>query len=139
MLFRSAVIEGMVRFPSARVGNEMRLRGTRITVSSGPALFAAGVSIAREFVLDGSFSTCGGIVLDRAEIDGTLDLTGSRIKSAALGRAGAAPKKTHDEMLSARYDAVALSLVDARLDRLVMPETAEDRSQGIIDLSRARR
>jgi hypothetical protein len=132
-----ATIEGLVRFPSARVGNEMRLRGTRITVWSGPALFAAGVSIAREFVLDGGFSTCGGIVLDRAEIDGTLDLTGSRIKSAALGRAGAAPKKTHDEMLSARYDAVALSLVDARLDRLLMPETAEDRSQGIIDLSRA--
>jgi hypothetical protein len=133
-----AVIAGMVRFPSACVGNEMRLRGTRIVVSSGPALFAAGVTIAREFVLDGGFSTQGGIVLDRAEIDGTLDLTGSRIKSAALGRGGAAPQKTHDEMLSARYDAVALSLVDARLDRLVMPETAEDRSQGIIDLSRAR-
>jgi hypothetical protein len=132
-----ATIEGLVRFPSARLGNEMRLRGTRITVSSGPAVFAAGVSIAREFVLDGGFSTQGGIVLDRAEIDGTLDLTGSRIKSAALGRGGAAPQKTHDEMLSARYDAVALSLVDARLDRLVMPETADDRSQGIIDLSRA--
>src|SRR5262245_13901338 len=132
-----ATIEGLVRFPSAHLGNEMRLRGTRITVSSGPALFAAGVSIAREFVLDGGFSTHGGIVLDRAEIDGTLDLTGSRIKSAALGRAGAAAPKTHDEMLSTRYDAVALSLVDARLDRLVMPETAEDRSQGIIDLSRA--
>jgi hypothetical protein len=132
-----ATIDGLVRFPSARLGNEMRLRGTRIAVSSGPAVFAAGVSIAREFVLDGGFNTQGGIVLDRAEIDGTLDLTGSRIKSAALGRAGAAAPKTHDEMLSARYDAVALSLVDARLDRLVMPETAEDRSQGIIDLSRA--
>src|SRR5262245_24205017 len=132
-----ATIEGLVRFPSARVGNEMRLRGTRITVSSGPALFAAGVTIAREFVLDGGFSSSGGVVLDRAEIDGTLDLTASRIRSAALGRAGAAPPKTHDEMLSARYDAVALSLVDARLDRLVMPDTAEDRSQGVIDLSRA--
>jgi hypothetical protein len=133
-----ATIEGLVRFPSARLGNEMRLRGTRITVSSGPALFAAAVTIAREFVLDGGFSTQGGIVLDRAEIDGTLDLTASRIKSAVLGRAGAAATKTHDEMLSARYDTVALSLVDARLDRLVMPGTAEDRSQGIIDLSRAR-
>jgi len=132
-----ATIEGLVRFPSAHLGNEMRLRGTRIVVSSGPALFAAGVSIAREFVLDGGFSTQGGIVLDRAEIDGTLDLTSSRIKSAALGRAGAAAPKTHDEMLSARYDAIAVSLVDARLDRLVMPDTAEDRSLGIIDLSRA--
>src|SRR5215468_7439917 len=135
--FAGARIEGLVRFPSAHLGNEMRLRGTRIVVSSGPAVFAAGVSIAREFVLDGGFSTQGGIVLDRAEIDGTLDLTGSRIKSAALGRDGAAPKKTHDEMLSARYDAVALSLVDARLDRLVMPDSAEDRSLGVVDLSRA--
>jgi hypothetical protein len=132
-----ATIEGLVRFPSAHLGNEMRLRGTRITVSSGPAVFAAGVSIAREFVLDGGFSTQGGIVLDRAEIDGTLDLTGSRIKSAALGRDGAAAQKTHDAMLTARYDAIAVSLVDARLDRLVMPDTAEDRSQGVIDLSRA--
>src|SRR5215468_2940441 len=132
-----ATIDGLVRFPSARLGNEMRLRGTRIAVSSGPAVFAAGVSIAREFVLDGGFNTQGGIVLDRAEIDGTLDLTASRIKSAALGRAGAAAPKTHDEMLSARYDEIAVSLVDARLDRLVMPDTAEDRSQGIIDLSRA--
>ena len=55
-----ATIEGLVRFPSARLGNEMRLRGTRITVSSGPAVFAAGVTIAREFVLDGGFSTQGG-------------------------------------------------------------------------------
>jgi hypothetical protein len=132
-----ATIEGLVRFPSARLGNEMRLRGTRITVSSGPAVFAAGVSIAREFVLGGGFNTQGGIVLDRAEIDGTLDLTASRIKSAALGRSGAAAPKTHDEMLSARYDAIAVSLVDARIDRLVMPDTAEDRSQGIIDLARA--
>src|SRR5262245_29860805 len=132
-----ATIEGLVRFPSARLGNEMRLRGTRIAVTSGPAVFAAGVSIAREFVLDGGFSTHGGIVLDRAEIDGTLDLSGSRIKSAALGRAGAAAPKTHDEMLSAGSDAIAVSLVDARLDRLVMPDTAEDRSQGIVDLARA--
>ena len=132
-----AKIEGLVRFPSARLGNEMRLRGTRIEVANGPAVFASGVTIARELVLDGGFGSCGAIVLDRAEIDGTLELSGSRIRSAALGRAGAARGQTHDQMLTDRYDAVAISLVDARLDRLIMPETADDRPLGIVDLSRA--
>jgi hypothetical protein len=46
------------------------------------------------------------------------------IVSAALGR-GAAPRKgTHDEVLDARYDEAALSLVDARLDRLIENPTA---------------
>ncbi len=133
-----AKIQGLVRLPSARLGNEMRLRGTSITVASGPAIFASGVRIAREFVLDGGFTATGAIVLDRAEIDGTLDLTGSRIKSAAIHRNGtAAPTTTHDELLTKRFDPCALSLVDARLDRLVMPDTAEDRPRGIVDLTRA--
>lgn len=133
-----ASIVGLVRFPSAKLGNEMRLRGTRIEVASGPAVFASGVRIAREFVLDGGFSTTGAVVLDRAEIDGTLDLTGSRIKSAAIGRNGATPPATtHDELLTQRFDACAVSLVDARLDRLVMPDKAEDRLRGIVDLTRA--
>lgn len=133
-----AHIVGLVRFPSARLGNEMRLRGTTIEVASGPAIFASGARIAREFVLDGGFTTTGAVVLDRAEIDGTLDLTGSRIKSAALFRNGAAASTTaHDELLTQRFDAVALSLVDGRLDRLVMPDKAEDRPRGIVDLTRA--
>lgn len=133
-----AEIHGLVRLPAARIGNEMRLRASKISVASGPALFASGVSIARELVLDGGFSTVGGVVLDHASIDGTLDLGGSHIASAAIGRAGAARKPSYDEVLDARYDEVALSLVDARLDRLVMPQNANERPRGIVDLSRAR-
>ena len=132
-----AQIRGLVRLPAAHLGNEMRLRGSKIEVVGGPALFANGVRIARELVLDGGFETKGGIALDHAEIEGQIDLTGSHIVSAALAR-GAAPRKgTHDQVLDARYDEAALSLVDARLDRLIMPESASERSRGIVDLSRA--
>lgn len=133
-----AEIRGLVRLPAARIGNEMRLRATKLHVASGPALFASGVTIARELVLDGGFSTEGGVVLDHAVIDGTLDLSASNIVSAAIRRAGAPRKPSHDEVLDSRYDEAAISLVDARLDRLVMPENANERPRGIVDFSRAR-
>jgi hypothetical protein len=132
-----AEIRGLVRLPAARLGNEMRLRATKLHVNSGPALFASGVKIARELVLDGGFETSGGVVLDHAAIDGTLDLAGSRIASAAVSRGSAPRGRAHDEVLDARYDEVAISLVDARLDRLVMPEAAAERPRGVVDLSRA--
>ena len=52
-----AHIKGLVRLPAAHLGNEMRLRATTIEVATGPALFANGVRIARELVLDGGFAT----------------------------------------------------------------------------------
>ena len=132
-----AHIKGLVRLPAAHLGNEMRLRATTIEVATGPALFANGVRIARELVLDGGFATKGGVALDHAEIEGQIDLTGSRIVSAALGRGGTPFKSNYDPLLEARYDDSALSLVDTRLDRLIMPQTAADRPRGIVDLSRA--
>ena len=131
-----ASIRGLVRLPSAHLGNEMRLRATKIEVAAGPALFASGVTIARELVLDGGFRSSGGIVLDRADIQGTLDLSGSRLQSAELARGSAMAPKAHDDVITGRYDAIAISLVDARLDRIVMPDTAPDRPRGIVDLSR---
>lgn len=132
-----AQIRGLVRLPAARVGNEMRLRDTKIAVTSGPAIFANGVRIARELVLDGGFSATGAIALDHAQVDGTIDLSGSRIVSAKLSRGDAPHSSNYDPVLDARYDEIALSLVDARADRLVMPHVAEDRTRGIVDLSRA--
>jgi hypothetical protein len=132
-----ATIKGLVRLPAARLGNEMRLRATSISVTGGPAIFANGVTIARELVLDGGFSSTGAIALDHAQIDGTIDLAGSRITSAKLVRGDAPLSNNHDAVLDARYDELALSLVDARADRLVMPETEADRPRGIVDLSRA--
>ncbi len=132
-----AQIHGLVRLPAARLGNEMRLRASKIEVKGGPAFFANGVRIARELVLDAGFETKGGVALDHAEIEGQIDLSGSRIVSAALARGSEPHKGGYDALLEARYDEVALSLVDARLDRLIMPHTAADRPRGIVDLSRA--
>lgn len=132
-----AQIRGLVRLPAARVGNEMRLRDTKISVTSGPAMFANGVRIARELVLDGGFGATGAIALDHAQVDGTIDLSGSRIVSAKLGRGDAPCNSNYDAVLEQRYDEVAISLVDARADRLVMPHVADDRPRGIVDLSRA--
>jgi len=132
-----ARISGLVRLPAARVGNEMRLRETSIAVVSGPAVFANGVHIARELVLDGGFSATGAVALDHAQVDGTIDLSGCRIVSAKLARRDAPAKSNYDAVLEQRYDELAVSLVDARADRLVMPHETEHRARGIIDLSRA--
>lgn len=132
-----AQIRGLVRLPAARLGNEMRLRDTQITVTSGPAIFANGVRIARELVLDRGFRASGAIALDHAQVDGTIDLSGSQIVSAKLARGDAPHSSNYDPVLEERYDELALSLVDARADRLVMPHAADDRARGIIDLSRA--
>lgn len=132
-----ADIRGLVRLPAAVLGNEMRLRGTKICVKAGPALYANGVKIARELVLDGGFEAVGGVALDHAEIAGTLDLSESKLQSAILARDGAPTEGTYDAVLQARYDEAAISLVDARLDRLVMPEKADHRPKGVVDLSRA--
>ena len=132
-----AEVRGLVRLPAARLGNEMRLRATTISVAAGPALFANGVTIARELVLDGGFTATGAVALDHAEINGTIELSGSRISSAKLARDNAIVARNYDAILDARYDEVAISLVDARADRLVMPSTAADRPRGIVDLSRA--
>ena len=93
-----AEIRGLVRLPAARIGNEMRLRATKLHVTTGPALFASGVTIARELVLDGGFATHGGVVLDHAVIDGTLELSGSQIASAAIARGDTPRSDAHGPM-----------------------------------------
>lgn len=136
-----AMIFGLVRFPAAEISNQFRLRGASIKVDRGAALFASASSFGRDVELNGGFETVGGVVLDQVKIRGLLDLTASRIVSVALAQAtpqAQAARRTkqrtdHHEMLAER----AISLVDATIDRLEMPEMAEQRPRGIVDLTRA--
>lgn len=135
-----ALVFGLVRFPAAEIGNQLRLRGAALKVDFGPALIASGTSFGRDVELGGDFQSVGAIVLDQASIDGTLDLRGSRIASAAVARLQAGAPNGETRTLSGAervFDERALSLVDADVGRLQMPVTAEHRPRGIVDLSRA--
>lgn len=140
-----ALLYGLVRFPAADIGNQLRLRGASLKVDQGPALLASGTHFGRDVELGAEFQSAGAIVLDQATIEGTLDLRGSRLASAALSRTTtrttAAPATTPDaravSALERHLDERALSLVDAHVGRLQMPVVAEHRPRGIVDLARA--
>lgn len=133
-----AVVVGVLRLVAAEIGNQLRLRGATLKVEQGAALLASGARVSRDVELGAGFTATGAIVFDQAEIGGMCDLDGSRIVSVELGgakpAAGAEAGAADDREA---WNDVALSFVDARIDRLAMPSTPEDRPQGIVDLSRA--
>ena len=130
-----ATVLGLVRFPACEIGNQLRMRGATIKVEAGTALLASGTTFGRDVELTDGFETAGAIVLDQVHVAGVLDLRGSRLVSAAISRGGLpAPVPVN----GSRSDEIALSLVDAHVNRLVMPSSAGDRSRGIVDLSRTR-
>jgi hypothetical protein len=133
-----ANLVGLVRFPAAEFGNQLRLRGASLRVDQGAALLASGSTFARDVELNGGLQAIGAIVLDQVVIRGVCDLRGSSIKSAAVARGGAPAPMPDANNHTARTDEVAISFVDADIDRLQMPEDAESRPRGIVDLSRAR-
>ncbi len=130
-----ATVLGLVRFPACEIGNQLRMRGATIKVESGTALLAPGTTFSRDIELTDGFETAGAIVLDQVHVAGVLDLRGSRLVSAAIARGGLPAPLTGN---GNRSDEIALSLVDAHLNRLVMPSRAADRPRGIVDLSRSR-
>jgi hypothetical protein len=142
--FSRATIVGTVRFPAARIGNQFRFAGATIKVDDGVAVQAQGAEFRRDVELNAGFQTIGGIVLDQARINGTCDLTQSRIKSCSIADAAngtpaeTAPRRAARNDPRPSLEDLALSLVDAEIDRLAMPERADERLRGIVDLSRAR-
>jgi len=132
-----AVVFGLVRFPAAEFGNNFRLRGASLKVDQGAALLASGSSFNRDVELNQGLQTIGAIILDQAKIRGILDLRGSSLKSAALARDGVPPPQPDAHDHTKNTDEIALSLVDADIDRLEMPDRTEHRPRGIVDLSRA--
>ncbi len=141
--FSRATIVGTVRFPAAVIENQFRFSGATIKVDDGVAIQAQGARFRRDVELNAGFQTIGGILLDQAEVNGSLDLTQSRIKSFAVADAANGPPNEKSQRGGAANETrpafadLAVSLVDARIDRLAMPERADERPRGIIDLSRA--
>ncbi len=131
-----SVITGLVRLPAADIGNQFRLRSATIKVEQGAALLAPGATFRRDVELDKGFQTVGAVILDHAVISGALTLETSHLMSAAIARSGRG-QKIRDAWRSTDGDELALSLVDAQVDRLVMPDRADERPRGIVDLSRA--
>jgi len=131
-----ATITGLVRLPSAEIGNQFRMRAATLKVDQGAALLASGTSFARDVELNGGFQSVGAVMLDQTRIRGVCDLQNSALKSSMLARGGV-PAPSPD-MHTGQTDDLVLSLVDANVDRLHMPERAEDRPKGIVELTRAR-
>lgn len=134
-----ATVVGRVRLPAADIGNQLRLSGASLKVESGVALMAPGARIMRDAQMDDGFRCVGGLLLDQIRVGGTLTLTGSHVASVAVSHAAhrAAAAEAVRRPLD-RADRIALSLVDADVERLVMPDRAANRPRGVVDLSRAR-
>ncbi len=132
-----AEIHGLVRLPACSIGNQLRFRASRIRVDHGPAVFASGTTVKRDILMNEGFRAEGGLVLDQVKVSGTIDFQASQIVSSALARAGAHVGDAEVAELTRRHDETAISLVDARADRLRMPDGASHRPRGIVDLSRA--
>ena len=99
--FSRATIVGTVRFPAAVIENQFRFSGATIKVDDGVAIQAQGARFRRDVELNAGFQTIGGILLDQAEINGSLDLTQSRIKSFAIADARTA-RRTRNPSAAAR-------------------------------------
>lgn len=134
-----AVVVGLVRLPAAEIGNQLRLSGASLKVEEGVALMAPGARVMRDMEIDGGFRSIGGLLLDQIRVGGALVLTDSHIGSVAImmqAHRAASPVSLRARETTA--DRLALGLVDASVERLVMPDRAECRPRGIVDLSRAR-
>ncbi len=139
-LSRSMVF-GALRFPAVEVGNQFRLRGAALKVGSGVALLASGSRFMRDIELNGGFQSVGAIVLDQSEVAGNVDLSESKMVSAALAREMQPAKSSPPGKAGSveqGWDETVLSLIDAKLTRLLLPSRVENRPRGIVDLSRAR-
>ncbi len=135
-----SMVFGLLRFPACDIGNQFRLRGASLKVDSGAALMVNGSRFGRDVELNNGLLSIGALVLDQVRIPGQLDFSQSKIKSAAVAREGR-PLPTVREPSSScdstDWDENAISLADAEVKRLFMPETRDERPRGIVDFSRA--
>ncbi|MEM1306519.1 MAG: hypothetical protein AAGG99_03255 [Pseudomonadota bacterium] len=144
---RDVTLVGQATLASARFGDTAHFTGLTAKVERGVAVDATGLRMARDCLMNDAFNTIGAVVLDGAEIGGTLDLTASRIKSVAIARgvsdrtSARGPAHTASVVefheTAQPHDETALSCVGAEIGCLRLPARAEQRPRGIVDVSRA--
>ena len=149
--FSKAMVIGPISLSGAYIRKCLKFTAASLKVDGGVCVFAHRLKVGGDVKLNNGFVTAGGVHLDRAQIEGTLDLSHSQICSSFVrGRgqahsgpivfdgwtkgASSAPKHSGSDR---NGDVIALSLVDAVVYRLRLPERAEHRPCGVVDYSRA--
>lgn len=150
MWMTRAVVQGHIGLAACHIAGRLVLSAASLKVDRGVSLDATGAHVGRGIELDGGLHAVGGVVLDHVRVEtAAVALSGSQIasivqagplttalaSSAEPRRAGAAASRRWHAHLD--DDSLAVSLVGARIARLVMPDRAEQRPRGIVDLSQA--
>ena len=146
-----AVVQGHVGLAASRIAGRLVASAASLKVDRGVSLDATGAHVGRGVDLDNGLHAIGGIVLDHARVEtAAVILSGSQIASIVQGgpltTALASSAEPHRPGLPALRrqlatgddDSLALSLAGAHVACLVMPDRAEQRPRGIVDLSQAR-
>ncbi|XMN09515.1 hypothetical protein ACK8N7_27480 [Streptomyces griseobrunneus] len=80
---RSMAVDGGINLFAATIGESVELSGSTLISQHHPALRAPGARIEANLDLGGGAAVAGGIGLSRAEIRGTLRLSGSAFTNAS--------------------------------------------------------
>lgn len=136
-------VSGTIDLIRAHIKHDLHLRGISISGAQYVAIAARGLLVEGSAHIDEGSRVDGAIHFGGADIRGRLKLTGSKITSAMLARRrpdqpmpAVSDQARNDR--SASWDAYAIDLSEAKVGHLLLPDTAETRPRGIIELSRAR-
>jgi hypothetical protein len=136
-------VHGMINLTHAHIVHDLELQGAQLRAGYHLAIAARGIVVKGSVFIESGTRIDGGVYLGSAQIKGRLRLNKCLITSATLAR------NRNDDPLpsvptaagnpdSSKWTWHALDLSETVIGHLVMPDTAETRPRGIIDLSRAR-
>lgn len=139
---KSQLIGGLVA-SRAKIAHDLIIEDATIRAQNSVAVAARGIQIGsglrvRRSTLDGAF------VVTTAVIEGKMDFVQSSLSSASAARSRTVdplPKEdesTQESKDNALYRNLAIDLGESLIHRLEMPEQAEFRPQGSVNLSRAK-
>jgi hypothetical protein len=134
-------VRGEVRLTRACIQHHLEISGTHVKASYSLAFRGRALEVRGNFLIGDGAIIDGGVLLTLADLKGHLDLRGARISAAGIARregALAGSPEALEALDSSKWSWHALDASEAKIAQLTMPETAETRPRGIVDLSRAR-